>query len=215
MVNLPYTASLCSWFTDLRFHTSNYLPDTLWLSQSLQNQQVQTQIQMHGPLLQIWSYSSILTINESPVIRLHKPEIQVSSSLLLSYLSHPLPDCASFNSLRASLWLSWWRIRLWCGRPGFDPWVGKIPWRRERLPTPVFRPREFHGLYSLWRCNVLDMTEQLSLNSLKSNFSTSPFQHHHLSDGERSLSHLSHDNRYPTDPASPIVPSSICSPYHS
>ena len=24
------------------------------------------------------------------------------------------------------------------GRPGFDPWVGKIPWRRERLPTPVF-----------------------------------------------------------------------------
>jgi len=23
-------------------------------------------------------------------------------------------------------------------RPGFDPWVGKIPWRRERLPTPGF-----------------------------------------------------------------------------
>ena len=29
-------------------------------------------------------------------------------------------------------------------------WVGKIPWRRERLPTPVFWPREFHGLYSPW-----------------------------------------------------------------
>ena len=27
---------------------------------------------------------------------------------------------------------------LQCGRPGFDPWVGKSPWRRERLPTPVF-----------------------------------------------------------------------------
>ena len=24
-----------------------------------------------------------------------------------------------------------------CGRPGFDPWVGKIPWRRARQPTPV------------------------------------------------------------------------------
>ena len=36
------------------------------------------------------------------------------------------------------LWLSWSRICLPCGRPGFDPWVGKIPWRRERLPTPVF-----------------------------------------------------------------------------
>ena len=28
--------------------------------------------------------------------------------------------------------------------------VGKIPWRRERLPTPVFWPGEFHGLYSPW-----------------------------------------------------------------
>ena len=35
---------------------------------------------------------------------------------------------------------------LQCGRPGFDPWVGKIPWRRERPPTPVFWPGEFHGL---------------------------------------------------------------------
>ena len=25
----------------------------------------------------------------------------------------------------------------------FDPWVGKIPWRRERVPTPVFWPGEF------------------------------------------------------------------------
>ena len=32
-----------------------------------------------------------------------------------------------------------------CWRPGFDPWVGKIPWRRERLPTPVFWPGGFHG----------------------------------------------------------------------
>ena len=30
------------------------------------------------------------------------------------------------------------RIRLQCGRPGFNPWVRKIPWRRERLPTLVF-----------------------------------------------------------------------------
>ena len=43
------------------------------------------------------------------------------------------------------MWLSWERIRLQCGRPGFDSWVGKIPWRRERLPTPVFWPGEFHG----------------------------------------------------------------------
>ena len=34
------------------------------------------------------------------------------------------------------------------GGPGFDPWIGTIPWRRERLPTPVLWPGEFHGLYS-------------------------------------------------------------------
>ena len=27
----------------------------------------------------------------------------------------------------------------------FDPWVGKIPWRRKWLPIPVFLPVEFHG----------------------------------------------------------------------
>ena len=36
------------------------------------------------------------------------------------------------------------------GRPGFNPWVGKIPWRREWQPTPVFWPGEFNGLYSPW-----------------------------------------------------------------
>ena len=35
-----------------------------------------------------------------------------------------------------------------CRRPGFDPWVGKIPWRRDRLSTPGFWLGEFHGLYS-------------------------------------------------------------------
>ena len=40
-----------------------------------------------------------------------------------------------------------------------DPWVGKIPWRRERLPPPVFWPGEFHVLYSPWGCKESDMTE--------------------------------------------------------
>ena len=53
-----------------------------------------------------------------------------------------------------------------CRRPRFDPWVGMIPWRRERLPTPVFWPGEFHGLYSPWGCEESDMTEQLSLRVL-------------------------------------------------
>ena len=40
--------------------------------------------------------------------------------------------------LQYSWWFSWLRICLQYGRRGFKPWVGKIPWRRERLSTPVF-----------------------------------------------------------------------------
>ena len=36
-----------------------------------------------------------------------------------------------------------------CRRHGFDPWVRKIPWRREWLPTPVSLPGESHGQRSL------------------------------------------------------------------
>ena len=57
-------------------------------------------------------------------------------------------------------------------RPGFDPWVGKIPWRREWLPTPVLLPGEFRGQRSLagfspWDHKESDMTKQPSLLFLK------------------------------------------------
>ena len=47
---------------------------------------------------------------------------------------------------------------------GFDPWVGKIPWRKAWQPTAVFLPGEFHGQrslegYSPWGGKELDMTE--------------------------------------------------------
>ena len=72
-------------------------------------------------------------------------------------IGYPLPY--SWASLVAQLV----KICLQCERPGFDPWVGKIPWRTERLPTPVFWPREFHGLYSPWGHRELVTTERLSL----------------------------------------------------
>ena len=40
-----------------------------------------------------------------------------------------------------------------------ETWVGKIPWRREMLPTPVFWPGEFHGLYSPFGFKESDTTE--------------------------------------------------------
>ena len=54
----------------------------------------------------------------------------------------------------------------------FDPWVRKIPWRREWLPTPVFLPKEYHGQrslagYSAWGLKELEATEQLTLQKNK------------------------------------------------
>ena len=52
--------------------------------------------------------------------------------------------------------------------------VGKIPWRREWQPTPVFLPREFlrQSLagYSPWGCKESDRTERLTLFRYQSSF---------------------------------------------
>ena len=58
-------------------------------------------------------------------------------------------------------------VCLQCGRPGFNPWVGKIPWRRKWQPTPVLLPGKSHGLrslagYSPWGRKESDTTERLS-----------------------------------------------------
>ena len=52
-------------------------------------------------------------------------------------------------------------------RWGFDPRVGKIPWRRAWQPTPVFFAGESHGQrslvpYSPWGHKECDTTEQLN-----------------------------------------------------
>ena len=59
------------------------------------------------------------------------------------------------------------RLRLQCRRhrrSGFDPWAGKIPWRRKWQPTPVFLPGTSHGQrglegYSPWGQRGLDRTK--------------------------------------------------------
>ena len=53
-----------------------------------------------------------------------------------------------------------------CGRPGFDPWVEKISWRRKWQPTPVLLPGKFHAWRNLvdnspWGSKELDTIEQL------------------------------------------------------
>ena len=58
-----------------------------------------------------------------------------------------------------------------CKRRRFDPWVGKIPWRRAWQPIPVFLPGESHGQrslvgYSPWGRKELGTTERLGTHPL-------------------------------------------------
>ena len=60
-------------------------------------------------------------------------------------------------------WLSGKEAACQYRRHRFDPWVGKIHWRREQLPTPVFLPGESYGQrslegYSPWGCKESDRT---------------------------------------------------------
>ena len=54
---------------------------------------------------------------------------------------HPLACVLYFSEL--PWWLRWLRICLQCRRIQISPWIGKIPWRREWQPIPVFLPGEF------------------------------------------------------------------------
>ena len=55
-------------------------------------------------------------------------------------------------------------------RHGFDPWIGKIPWRRKWKLTQVLLPGKFQGQKSLldympWARKELDTTEHMCMDT--------------------------------------------------
>ena len=91
--------------------------------------------------------------------------ILISNTWIVRILS--IPKIQNYNiNFRLPWCLSWKRIPLQCRRPGFDPWVGKIPWWRAWQPTPVFLPGESpwteeSGRLLSWGHKESDMTKQL------------------------------------------------------
>ena len=61
-------------------------------------------------------------------------------------------------------------VCLQCGRPGFDFWVGNIPWRRQWQSTPVLLPGESHGQRSLVGCSPWDRKESDTTERLHFHF---------------------------------------------
>ena len=72
---------------------------------------------------------------------------------------------------RLPRWYSDKEFACQCRRCIFDPWVGKIPWRRAWQPTPVLLPGESHRQrslagYSPWVHEESDTTERLTLTHI-------------------------------------------------
>ena len=60
-------------------------------------------------------------------------------------------------------------------RHRFDPWVGKIPWKRIWQPTPVFLPGESHGQRGLAGCGPRGHKES---DMTKATQHSTPLKHH-------------------------------------
>ena len=68
-------------------------------------------------------------------------------------------------------------IRLQCRRPWFNSWVRKIPWRRDRLPTPVFLGFSGGSASKEFTCNGTDLGLVPGLGRSPGEGKGYPFQH--------------------------------------
>ena len=75
---------------------------------------------------------------------MQEPKEYISHQLFLirrRIIHKGFPDGASGKELTCQCWRH--------KRPGFDPWVRKMLWRRAWQPTPVFLAGESHGQRNL------------------------------------------------------------------
>ena len=78
--------------------------------------------------------------------------------------------------MTTSRYLSW-EIHLQCNRPWFDSWVGKICWRRDRLPTPVFLGFPCDSAGKETACNTEDLDSISGLERSPGEGKGYPFQY--------------------------------------
>ena len=107
-----------------------------------------TYLPIHSPIhpfIYLFHHTSIYPSTHPPT----HPSIHPSLHPFTDPSVHPLSHLSiSSNHSLLPLWLSGKESTCQCQRHrryGFNPWVGKIPWRRKWQPTPVFLPGKFHG----------------------------------------------------------------------
>ena len=98
------------------------------------------------------------------ILMFFHPHIQVF--FFPFYLKITLMDITPWASLIAQLVNNLPAMR----ETGLNSGLGKIPWRRERLPTPVLWPGGFPGLYSPWGHTESDRLSHFHFHFLSQTF---------------------------------------------
>ena len=88
------------------------------------------------------SSSSLLSVPSSPIPQLHCYHHRPTVFSLLRF-------DIKLHVMKLPWWLSQYSICLQCRKPGFNPWVRKISWRRKWQSTPIFLPGISCGRRSL------------------------------------------------------------------
>ena len=112
-----------------------------------------------------WS-SYLQSTSPSPLIQyFYSATLPVLS--LSIFLVFPI-FCTPASSSGLRWWLRWQRICPQCRRPGSDPWLRKIPWKREWQPLQYSCLKNsmdrgaWQALYGPWGHKKLDTTEWLT-----------------------------------------------------
>ena len=124
---------------------------------------------IHSSINEHFDFFNLLNIvNSAAVNNMQVLFEQLFSILLDIYLGMESLDPTGFSGDSDNKESTCQRRRHKRQRHGFDPWIGKIPWRQAWQPTPVFLPGESHGQrhlvgYGPWSRKESDTTEQLTL----------------------------------------------------
>ena len=117
-------------------------------------------------------------------------KVQWSQSVWVVFMCTAVLELPVITQRWFICWVSlvgrWQRIHLQfrsCRRFSFDPWVGKIPWRRAWQPTPVFLPGESHGQGAWWATahGVANSQTRLKRLSMRARFICSRVNGHLVS----------------------------------
>ena len=115
-----------------------------------------------------WTFvGKVMSLLFNMLSRLVKTFLPRRKHLLISWLQSP----SAVIPIADIYFITHKGVCLQCRRPRFNPWVGKIPWRKKWQLTPVSLPGESHGQRSLsgcspWGHKELDTTEQLHFHFL-------------------------------------------------